>query len=260
MTTRDYRPTEDELEQALREIQPTPRPDFYRRAADQPWLAAQPAARPRAVRRWSMGLAVAVALAALLLVPPIRTFATNILGQLGLVTYTNEPSVLEKVAAGTPVPESKAIAEILDPAARQNQLTPAQLSAEIGAPVYAPPALPAGWSLGYRVAAAMPNGDKGALASFTLPDATSLILIQHPTLTVPMTAGVGAATVQQVTVGGNEGVWVEGFAFSQATPDAALKRGNSLSWEADGFTFSLLHESWGLAELKAFAEALTPQQ
>ncbi|HEY1016807.1 MAG TPA: hypothetical protein VGE07_29110 [Herpetosiphonaceae bacterium] len=260
MTTDDFRPTEQELESMLREIQPTPRQDFYRRAADQPWRAAGPPARPRAIRHWSMGLAVAVALVALLALPPIRTFATNILGQLGLVTFTNEPSIPEKLVAGTPVPQAEAIAVVEVPSAAANQLTPAQLSAQIGAPVYAPPAMPAGWSLGYRVKADMADGGKGALSAFTLPDQSSLMLLQYPTRTVPMTSGVGAATVQQVTVGGNEGIWMEGIAITHDTLANTLTRGNALSWEAGGFTFSLMHYTWGLAEQKAFAEALTPQQ
>lgn len=213
---------------------------------------------------WKPRLAVAFMLLALLVgaatISPLRALATDILQQLGILSITNDPTMTERD-----------LAQPYDPNAPQSEgiwlsgigpfPSAAELSDQVGFAVYAPEWLPDGTSIIDRDALPL-NGPPGRFSSVTLIGASAqaapISLSQQPLETVVATEiPVGSAATSRVSVGDNEGVWIERTAWASRGSDVVYL--DVLIWNADGFTFTLTSEPGiGLATLTAIAESLAP--
>ncbi|HYF64436.1 MAG TPA: hypothetical protein VD886_16550 [Herpetosiphonaceae bacterium] len=201
--------------------------------------------------------ALAAVLALLFTVTPLRALATDILYKWGVMTFTNDPTIPELMAAGqtpTPVPDS-GVGVTIELDGQQVYNIP-KINQIVGYPVYIPQPTPAGATLYDRTAAEIGPGEHMAVAAYLMADGGMLTILQHRVNKRERERPVGQATVQPETIGANSGVWIEGL--STQNQGAKLLRTNMLIWDADGYTFTLMGGSLGRAEMKAIAESMAP--
>lgn len=206
---------------------------------------------------WKMRLAAMAAVLALLFtVTPLRALATDILYEWGVITFTNDPTWPELMAAGvtpTPLPES-GVGVTIELDGQQVYNIP-KINQIVGYPVYVPQSTPAGATLYDRTAAEIGPGEHMAVAGYLMADGDLLTIFQHRLNKRERQQPVGQAIVLPETIGANSGVWIEGL--STQNQGAKLLRSNMLIWDADGYTFTLMG-SLDRAEMKAIAESMAP--
>jgi hypothetical protein len=209
---------------------------------------------------WKLRLAATAAILALLFtVTPLRALATDILYQLGVITYTNDPTMAEILTSGvTPTPPPTDIpGKVIELDGVRVYQIPV-ISRLVGYPVYAPQHVPIGAELYDRETSKVAAGEYLAISAYRLVGGDFLYIEQtHVGFNIRgERIGVGSASVQPETVGANPAVWVEGIATNNA--GATLQRSNMLMWDADGYTFTLQSASLDRAEMKAIAASMAP--
>ncbi|MCA0350920.1 MAG: DUF4367 domain-containing protein [Chloroflexi bacterium] len=134
-----------------------------------------------------MALAVVMALVvATVAVPPLRSYASQILRQIGWLSVTNEPTKAEQLLTATEVP----------PIPDQPTATPPVLS---DASLFNPTYLPAGY-------VANPSYSGRYYANDSTPDS---IYISVRSIEEGSTLGVGAASTTPITVRNTQGLYIE---------------------------------------------------
>lgn len=141
------------------------------------------------------------------------------------------------------------------------QLSIEEASAKVEFPVYQPGAVPEGYTLAARFTLPTPNEVQPdvqgvhtiyALSGAEVSISTTFELIQHrfqPGKENQMWMFLSKDTsIQDITVRGQRGVWVEGKSESM----------HALLWEENGFTFMLQSSILTQAELLSVAESLAP--
>jgi hypothetical protein len=205
---------------------------------------------------WKVRLAATLMIIGFLVaMPPFRALASDILQQLGVLTITNAPTYPEQELAN-PNSVDRSVSLLLDgigpiPSA-------ADVSAEVGFPVYVPQQLPSGMSLLDRGVGRSETNSPAIITLYTSNAQTDILMLaQQPLATAELR--VGSAPTQKVMVGANEGVWVEHTA--QGINLQELMYNNVLFWNADGYAFSLSGQTdMTLETMKSIAESLAPGQ
>jgi hypothetical protein len=211
---------------------------------------------------WKLRLAAMAAILALLFtMTPLRALATDILYQWGLITFTNDPTVPDLMAAGlTPTPRPGGGADAVIELDGIHIDDAALLSQQVGYPMYIPQYLPADATLFDRDTAESASGEYAAATGYMMGDDSLLYILQRRSTPAEGEYAVGDAGVAAETVGANTAVWVEGIStFNEGNK---VSRGNMLIWHADGFQFTLMSQSHNLdrAKMKAIAESMVPGQ
>jgi hypothetical protein len=237
--------------------QPAPQ-SFARRTLDR-LMPGRGGAAPRQ-GAWKLRLAALAAILALLFtVTPLRALATDILYQWGLITFTNNPTVPDLLAAGlTPTPQPGGGADGVIELDGVHVDDAAVLSQQVGYPMYIPQYLPADATLFDRDTAEGAPGEYAAATGYMMGDDSMLYILQRRSTPAEGEYAVGDAGVSAETVGANTAVWIEGISTSHE--GNKVSRGNMLIWDADGFQFTLMSQSHNLdrAKMKAIAESMVP--
>ncbi|MBA3470324.1 MAG: DUF4367 domain-containing protein [Herpetosiphonaceae bacterium] len=222
-----------------------------------------PLMKPRSP--WKIRLVVTMlAIAFFVAIPPLRALATDILQQLGVLTITNAPTVVEQELATRPEDREKNLPSVgLD---GFSSVGAAQVSAAAGFPVYEPQYLPEGGRLfdweSIRIEDPTPRAAIISMYQISTKP-TYLTLTQQPQSSLTSDEiQVGSATTQKVMVGSNEAIWIERIALAKTGPNnEELAYVNGLMWQADGYHFWLSGDTdTSLETLKSFAESLAPGQ
>lgn len=271
-------------------------PTIERRLKQAQAAPAAPHRLPRILVTTALALGVLVLM--LLTVPPLRTFAQEVVRQIGAVSILfvettpgeltvidpdgNEVTVEVYPVDGEDVPEYAAppimamlfehgatdgISSTTEPMTQALRLSSLELSSieaasnRVGFPVYAPGSIPEGYELTTRYTLLPPEpeqaGMMGVHTLYMLRGTAEAIsrtveLIQHrfsPDQQTQMWMFITENTpVEDVTVRGQPGVWVEGRAGKT----------HMLLWEQDGFTFMLQSNSLTQAEMLVVAESVGP--
>jgi hypothetical protein len=215
-------------------------------------MDGQPVARLRASRRRLTTLAgtLAIVILAVLLIPPLRSFAQDIIRQIGQVRITSGPTDAERYVAEQagelPTATPNATIPPLTPIPQVfvfRHLTPEQASQEAGFAVYVPDYLPEGFVEQSReiwmhtlVSVTTSFYVPGALQSAEDHQNRSITL-EQVIFADEYDFAVGDAPTVELTVNGNPGLWVEDAPV--AVFGDALVGLNLLFWAQDGFNFQL---------------------
>jgi hypothetical protein len=190
----------------------------------------------RLVLSWGSALALAL-LIVLLLTPPGRALAQEILQQFGLLVFTHEPTSAEQSMTATPDPKMVyAMTTVYSDVASASE--------KAGFPVYYPAFLPEGYvsfqrlqpvDIAYgssgavaRVGAMFEKAGSGEILSF------SQTPWDYPPDQETAEFGTGDATPRAITVSGNDGVWLENYIAGSGLDEnnnPVLVRYNVLIWE-----------------------------
>lgn len=213
----------------------------------------------------ALALACALALALTLGFAPARAALASVLQQFGLIRVTAEPTLAEQLdgqpmaappAASDPTPTLVPAPAVLSVAAA---------SQSFGGAVYAPAALPAGFSLQAREA----HSGSAAASVVTFYTNPAIMLDTGPAFinlrqasgapTQASDLGVGDAPTTAVTVRGQPGLWVDQAALmfkDDGTGHMTPAGINVLLWSEGANTFVLESNHLGQAELLQIAESL----
>lgn len=227
----------------------------------------------RSTRRVTMFKTLRLTAAALALftlavftIPPLRTLAQEIIITIGNLIITNAPTHTERQFAGEqfPTPNATQIAAGYSPI----PVTLEEASQALGFTVYTPAYLPKGY--GFGLAYANPPDDPIiAVTIYTHKTAENKF---HPdTLTISQRRDedkrtyelpVGQAAVEEVTVRGVRGIWIEAAVMGMQVPyggtpdDAYPVTYNILVWSDAEFWFHLQATALPLDEMLKIAESL----
>lgn len=264
----------NETDEFLHAYREAPEPGFAVRLQGQlaelgPPAAASPlqrllprqggAQRPGA---WKLRLAALAAVLALLFtVTPLRALATDILYEWGLITFTNDPTVPDLMAAGvTPTPKADAGHDAVLSLDGEDVEEAAALSQQVGYPMYVPQYVPAKAKLFDRATSEITTGGYAVATGYMMGNDDLLWILQTRSNSTEREFAVGDAGVEAETVNANPAVWVEGIStFHKGT---TVFRSNMLLWEADGYSFTIMSSSKSLdrATIKAIAESMVPSE
>lgn len=220
---------------------------------------------------WSLGRAAAAAVVVLVIavsLPPVRTFARNMLYQIGGIKLINEPSRAEQAADDPmPTPDPNTV---IPTAAPPPIYSLEEVSTRAGFPVYEIGTVPDGYVIEIRDGLQQGNGIDWAHTIYFGPTVDGKLHIFGLDQTryaenLPEQYGqfeIGDAPVTEVTVRGLPGLWVEAAPTaarpSQTNPNGwEIDHENMLIWEEDGFTFLLRSNALTQAEMLAIAESIT---
>lgn len=217
-----------------------------------------------------------------LTIPPVRTFAQNIIQSIGNFFFVDQPTDAEKYVATmqsgkpTATPNPTLVAKITPQFYESALLTAAEASEKAGFPVYTIGYLPDGFTISnrdilftgqtitsdtsYRVELDPPLHDGLQL---------SAIIALGQTLTSgntdPWITGTGDIPVIEITVRGVKGAWIEQIPinpFQNEEGEWDYARWNQLIWSENGFTFvlqtNLPADMLTLDELINIAESIKP--
>ncbi len=243
-----------------------------RRALRQKWVGKPIKERVGMTRRIvTAGIVVGIVLVGLLAVPPLRSFAQSILREIGGITLTGDRTLAEQIADGEQ-PEGSSMAHA-DGAPVPTAAPPANLSGGEVAELadfegWLPTFVPDGYEQISHYVAADYKGNPLIMTGYTRVAGEEVSfftldqMVTREDIEEPFGRwDVGNAEISDVTVNGTEAVFVEG-ANIVAVPDDANENGfrpapaNILIWTADGFTFTLVANDLGQAELIAVAESV----
>jgi len=194
-----------------------------------------------------------------LAIPPVRTFAQDILQGIGNFFFVNQPSDAENYVAtmqsGTPTltPDPAIVAKITPQFFETKLLTVAEASKKAGYPVYSFDYIPGGYTLSTRdvlFTGQTITSDTSYRMELDPPLNEGLqfaaIIALEQTLTNdntdPWITGISKSKVVEVTVREVEGVWIEQipiYPFQNENGEWDYARWNQLIWSEDGFTFVL---------------------
>ena len=202
--------------------------------------------------------------------PAMRVRAQAILAQVGLFVLTDEPTLMEQTLAETPEPitpeppPSDALQPIsassLDEAREQSDF-----------PIFTPGYVPEGYELNQPQAYELfccHDGETNEVATtYFSPEGQYLIMIRQirsatdSTESLLTTFPIGDASVVDVNVRGQEGIWVDGsLQGSHQNEDGTreLTAWNILLWQEDEFLFWIYNNGLSMDEAVKLAESLAP--
>ena len=223
--------------------------------------------QPKLFYRRRMALATAiiglVLALAVLISPPVRAFADQILRQIGAFTFVDKGARVgaEERAAETPAPTAE------PPEA--GQVRAASDAAEAGSlagfNVLAPTYLTSGYSQEGSWSV-MPQGNGVVVvSSYRSQDGHFFLLnqFQYGPEDSYEQSYFSNEEVQDVTVRGHAGVWLVGRSMTDpwSTPQPGqpeLLPTNWLLWEENGVNYSLFGDALDQGEMQKIAESLTP--
>jgi hypothetical protein len=206
---------------------------------------AQPASRPRGVRRWAVGLAaIVLAVAASLLASPEARAVLYRVIQLGAVRIFVEPGVTPSATAAnqaatatvTPTPVLKAPLDL------RGRTTLAAARQALGEGIRLPE-YPEAWGEPDLVFVQFLDGPLAVLVWLDSEDPSKAELALH-VLGPDTFAGKDASRlIESTRVNGREALWLVGphtlILGTGETAFRTLVTGNVLLWSEDGFTFRL---------------------
>lgn len=253
-------------DQFLRDFQTEPRREFSRALYQR--LERQPVKSSILSNRRSLiGLAVVLALALMLVLsPPGRAFAQQVITRFSALWISNEPTYAEQYETalqnGTVhTLESPIVVEWQAP----GLLSLAEAADQAGFIVSEITSLPDGFNIIIR--SVNPTDELNPLLKvITVYQAgTQTLTFSQSALdpkTAPQTLPVGAATVTTITLQGVEAAWIEDLRLSTTVNDnnqVDAQYANLLVWERNGFHFEV-SSTPGLAleEMLAVAQSVTP--
>ena len=194
-----------------------------------------------------------------LAIPPVRTFAQDIIQSIGNFFFVDQPTDAENYVAtmqsGTPTttPNPTLIAKITPQFYESALLTAAEASAKAGFQVYSIGYLPDGFTISnrdilftgqtitsdtsYRMELDPPLHDGLQFSAIIALDQTLTSENTDPWIT-----GTGDIPVIEVTVRGVRGAWIEQipiYPFQNEEGEWDYARWNQLIWSENGFTFVL---------------------
>lgn len=230
---------------------------------------AAPHSAPRRSSRHLTTLAASLALIAALFLalPPLRSFAQEIIRKIGTITITNEPNPAEtrlnELLSGTPTPTPDFNQETWSYVLQEK--TGAELAAAAGYPVYLPDYIPEGYEVIARQAIGSADAATSAFTLYRRVETSDFLQVRQTPSTGnsidEWTLQAGTTPVVDVTVRGLPGVWLEDYPIT-VTKDVqegwTLLGQNLLLWEEAGFTFVIASQKLPLDDLLHVAESLTP--
>ncbi|MCA0453823.1 MAG: DUF4367 domain-containing protein [Chloroflexi bacterium] len=213
----------------------------------------------RGLRMVAIGLTALLIISAIVLaVPPLRTFAQDVLRQIGAITVSNNPTGFDVYSAQpTPPPNSTPIPNITPQVYEMRHLSVEQASALTGFRILIPAYLPPQYRSSSRDVWQR-NGMNSVTVNYynhKLDDGLSLYQtiydLNNPLQTREFP--VGDAPITDVRVRGYNGVWAE--QVSTWPLGAGI---NMLIWQEGEFTFMMQSQKLPLAEMLKIAESLVP--
>ena len=244
-----------------------------RRALRQKWAGKQTKESVGMTRRVvTAGIVVGIVLVGLLAVPPLRSFAQSILREIGGISLSGDRTLVERIAdgeesdAGTrDTPDGPEMPPTAAPPANLSSDEVAELADFEG---WLPTFVPDGYEQTSHYVAADYKGNPLIMTGYTRVAGEEVSfftldqMVTKENIEEPFGRwDVGNAEISDVTVNGTQAVFVEG-ANIVAVPDDANENGfrpapaNILIWTAEGFTFTLVANDLGQAELIAVAESV----
>lgn len=244
--------------------------------------------KPRSLQaspRFSFVSALAICLLLALFslaIPPVRTFAQNIIQSIGNFLFVDEPTDAENYVATvqsgipTPTPDPTIIAKITPQFYETKLLSSADASAKAGFTVYTTGYMPEGYTLNTRdvlFTGQTITSDTSYRKELDPPlhDGMqfSAIIALEQTLTNedtdPWIMGLGDIPVVEVSLRGVKGGWIEQipiYPFQNENGEWDYARWNQLIWAENGFTFvlqtNLPADMLPLEEMMKIAESLQP--
>ena len=237
-------------------------------------------ARPRLSFVTALGSCLILALFSMV-IPPVRTFAQNILQNIGNFFFVDQPTDAENYVAtmqsGIPTATlNPTLAARITPQVYESELlTAAAASAKAGFPVYTLGYVPDGFTLtdrdilftgqtitadtSYRMELDPPLHDGLQMSAVIALDQTLTNENTDPWIT-----GTGDIPVVEVTLRGVKGGWIEQipiYPFQNEEGEWDYARWNQLIWSENGFTFvlqtNLPVDRLPLEEMLIIAESLT---
>lgn len=252
----------------LFDFQQEPRVEFVEKLFQQ--LNAQSIAHKHRIRQLSFGLSLAafILVLALIFSPPVRTFAQNVLLQLGKLFITQEPTYAEQYEQSLVNPDhSPATSDRLPIVEWQSPplLTRAEAESQAGfliAEILNPPS---GWNLATRFVT-LPDASTPFTRVTTTYQTGQSILVLTQTRFEPSAPDemlpVGEAPAGPVTVQGLPGLWIENLRLSTYVDEnnlVAPQFANLLVWEQAGFEFRIQSTpGLALAEMLEIADLVHP--
>jgi hypothetical protein len=216
--------------------------------------------RRTAVKLWQVAAVVVVIILIALAIPPVRTFAQDIFGivrQIGGTKLIRGPIPTEAIE---PLPEIPPEEYVLPSG---GLFSVAEVTEVTGFGIYEPTDIPAGYEMNARV----PNR-KGEVRGFRvgysrLDEDGTVYFIELSQVLWPENApsqfgmwDMGDAPIEDVTVRGHNGVFVEGAPILYT--EQGVQGVNLLIWEEDGFTFTLQSDEFSRDEMIRIAESISP--
>ncbi len=247
------------------------------RRIDAQQSAPNPEVRPTnqpSIRRKIAYAAVMLGVLALIVwsVPPLRSFAQDVIRTIGKISITDAPTwaeqQIEMMAQGTPLPTFEPI--VSDSVSYPRLLPLTVVSEKAGFQALAPGYVPSGYTLVQQDAFA---GDSGAGVTIWYdysadvrprqaePQDGDFLIIQEMQWlenAEEWDLNVGAADVIDVTVRGQPGVWVEDMVSGWSTNQGILSLpSNMLLWDENSLTFMIQTHWLPLGEVLKIAESLS---
>lgn len=216
---------------------------------------------PKVVQtRRILGLIAAVlviAISAVFTVPSLRTFAQDILFQIGVITISNAPTGMDfYLTEPTPNPSSTPNPSVEPQVFEMRQLSVEEANALIEFTMSTPTYLPAGYRISNRDVWQR-NGLNSVTTIYhnaqmndSLSISQTIYGTSHPTQGREFP--VGEASIIEINVRDVQGAWVEGV--TTWPPGATL---NMLFWQEGEFTFMMQSAKLPLDEMLGIAESLS---
>jgi hypothetical protein len=221
-----------------------------------------PAAPPKGVKTMLYGtprrrLALAastlvVIMMTVLVIPPLRSWAQDVLRQIGVITLTDEPTYAEKEVerlnnhepAPTMVPvetdPDQPTCGILEP------FDVTEASARVGFPVYEPSYLPQSGTFSLTGRDSLLGSDRivsrSVYGNSTLPDTLMLMQAKPTDPSTQLWETPDDATATDITINDLPATWIENYPDDETLAhfQSSVATGvNLLIWEQDGYTFLL---------------------
>lgn len=224
--------------------------------------------------RWRVALGVAIMLlllaAAIALYPPSRAWAQGILGRLGPFFFTNAPTLSELALTATPTPwptspTVTATGESLN-MQRVQVMTAEEARALAGYAMLDPGYLPEEYE-SYSFEVWLSQGPQALEVDQTYGNGPDVLIIRQ--IYLPDGGNgvsefpVGDAVVEEVTVRGQPGVWVEETNLGQHQNEdgtAVLTKWSMLMWQEGDFLFWIYTNALSKEEALKVAESLSEEQ
>ena len=191
--------------------------------------------------------------AALLIYPPTRVEAFNLLRQIGVFTITTEAPITVQPTARPPDAAQA-------PAAAQSAAEASQLA---GFSVLAPQGLPDGYAFVEPLSIVPVGSGKTVVSTYLNPTQEAFILINQSQFQGGDSYSdyvSGQETVQDVEVRGHPGVWITGRMMTSPVagqPNGEkLRASNWLRWEENGIVYLVASDRLSLEEVLQLAQSL----
>ncbi len=228
---------------------------------------------PRVINHQVTRLAIVLGILVVIVwnVPPLRSFAQDVIRTIGGISITNEPTwaeqQLDMIAHGTPTPTPVPLDDH-GPAIYFRVRSLDETSELAGFQALAPGYVPAGYQLAVQDVITGESGTQvtiyyhywAADGSIAPEDGDFLVILemQWSENAEQSDLKVGSATVIDVTVNGQPGIWIEGMVTGWWTAQELIPMPtNMLLWEQQGLTFIIQTHWLPLDEVLLIAESLS---